>query len=76
MTQPDPDLEPRLTDVEARISFLEDSLTQLDAVVREVADELALLRRSMKELRGRVDAGPETAPAANPDLQYEKPPHY
>lgn len=76
MTQPDPDLEPRLTDVEVRISFLEDSLSQLDAVVREVADELALLRRSMKELRGRVDAGAETGPEANPDLQYEKPPHY
>ena len=68
-------LDPRVSELEIRLSFLEQTLAELDGVVRLVADEMVRVRESLKELEGKVDAA--DTPATGKDaLLYEKPPHY
>jgi len=68
-------LDPRVSELEIRLSFLEQTLAELDGVVRQVADEMVRVRESLKELEGKVQA--TDAPTSGKDaLLYEKPPHY
>jgi uncharacterized coiled-coil protein SlyX len=67
----------RVTNLEVRLAFLEHTLTQLDDVVRETADENVRLRRMMTELRQRVEQAADPGAAdGTTDLEYERPPHY
>lgn len=69
--------EARLVDLEVRLSFMERTLSELDDVVRQVADDMDNLRRAVTELKDRVDTGtPTDGDQGSADLQYEKPPHY
>lgn len=65
--------EVRLTDVEIRIAFLERSLSQLDDVVRGLADQMDLLRRELRELRETLGTEQVTFRASALD---DVPPHY
>lgn len=78
MSTPDsPDTVNRVTDLEVRLAFLEHTISQLDDVVRETADEVARMRRMMTELRQRVEQSTDPGSADAPtDLEYERPPHY
>jgi len=72
-----PDTADRVTDLEIRLAFLEHTLSQLDEVVRETADENARMRRLMTELRQRVEQAADPGAAeGSTDLEYERPPHY
>jgi uncharacterized coiled-coil protein SlyX len=65
-------MEDRITNVEVRIAFLEKTVEDLDAVVRELGSELVALRRAYEQLRDR--AVPSSEPART--LEDDKPPHY
>jgi SlyX protein len=61
--------------LEEKIAYLERHVTEQDKAMLELADELAVLRRELKALRGRPDLRADGGPAdeAMPD---ERPPHY
>ncbi len=61
----------RLTDIEIRMAFLEDTLTTLDELVREALDGLALVRAEIGGLRDQVDVV-----AVRGSLVDEVPPHH
>ena len=73
MTAQTPD--PRIQDMEVKIAFLEHALSQLDEVVREVADDNVRLKREVAELRERLQAAMGTGEAMDPE-RYQVPPHY
>jgi SlyX protein len=70
MTDPDQ----RFTDLEIKVSFQEDALDQLNAVVIRQQRQLDALLRELADLRERVpDAD---APRTMRNLRDELPPHY
>lgn len=60
-------MEDRLTPLEIKLSFLEDQVEQLDALVARQQQQLELLARELKRLRDQ--------PLAAAPLD-ERPPHY
>ena len=70
MTDPDQ----RLTDLEIKVSFQEDALDQLNAVVIRQQRQIDALLRELADLRERVpDAD---VPRTMRNLRDELPPHY
>lgn len=63
----------RIEDLEVRIAFIEKSITDLDEVVRGLADNLDRLRRELVTLRETVHDGTLTVVG---DPRDERPPHY
>ncbi len=61
----------RLTDLEIRMAFLEDTLTTLDELVRQALDGLELVRAEIGGLRDQVDVV-----AVRGSLVDEVPPHH
>lgn len=77
----EPKTEDRVTDLEVRMAFLERTLSDLDEVVRQTADEVVHVRTLLEQLREQVQSGAAAGEAASGDeapsgLLYEKPPHY
>jgi len=64
-------METRISDLESRMAFLEKGLSDLDEVIREVADRMANLAREVERMRTVVASleGPESH-------IDEPPPHY
>lgn len=60
----------RWLELDVKLAYQEHLISQLDALVRELGDRLAITERELKELKAAVPA-PLTLGAAN-----EKPPHY
>ncbi len=60
----------RLEDLEIKVAFVENTVAELDSVLRRMADELESMRTDLKELRESL---PNDTPF-NPD--EEVPPHY
>lgn len=69
-----PDLEQRLTDLEIKCSFQEDTLDQLNAVVVRQQQQIDALLRELADLRSQLP-DPD-APRAFRSLRDELPPHY
>lgn len=67
------DTDTRLTDLESRLAFMDDTLDQLNAIVTEQADEISALQRENRALRERLL---ELAEWAQPDIENTRPPHY
>ncbi len=66
-------MESDRTELEAKLAWLENYVTQLDEVVRGLAEDVVALQREVKDLReGRASA--EEPDEDSP--MYEKPPHY
>jgi SlyX protein len=65
-------LEQRITDLEIKASFAEDTVEQLNAVVVRQQAQIDRLIRELVELRDRASAEPGAARA----LRDELPPHY
>lgn len=65
----------RLEDMEVKIAFLEHTLSELDGVVRELADDNTRLKREVLELRERMQAAMGNGEAMDPE-RYQVPPHY
>lgn len=64
----------RIEDLEVKVAFLEHTLSQLDEVVRELADDNVALKRQVVELTERVKAASQGADIdASP---HQVPPHY
>jgi uncharacterized coiled-coil protein SlyX len=61
-------MDDRVMDLEIKVAFLEKHIADLDGVIREMAQQLELLRREVVELRDRSE-GPEKP-------GDERPPHY
>jgi SlyX protein len=74
MTLP-PDIDKRLTDLEIKASFAEDTVEQLNEVVTRQQAQIDRLIRELVELRDRTAAAgdPGAAPGTPRD---ELPPHY
>lgn len=70
MTEP----EQRLTDLEIKVSFQEDALDQLNAVVVRQQRQIDGLLRELAELRNHLP-DPDAAGAPR-SLRDELPPHY
>ncbi len=66
-------LEQRLTDLEIKASFAEDTVEQLNAVVVRQQAQIDRLIRELVELRDRASAA---EPGAVRTLRDELPPHY
>jgi SlyX protein len=65
-------LEQRITDLEIKASFAEDTVEQLNAVVVRQQAQIDRLIRELVELRDRASAEPGSARM----LRDELPPHY
>ncbi len=65
-------LEQRITDLEIKASFAEDTVEQLNAVVVRQQAQIDRLIRELVELRDRTSAEPGAART----LRDELPPHY
>lgn len=70
---PSDNTDQRLTDLEIKLSFQEDSLDQLNATIVHQQQTIDLLVREVRHLRALMpqDTGPRFAQA-----QDELPPHY
>jgi SlyX protein len=68
-----PDIERRLTDLEIKASFNEDSLDQLNQIIVRQQRQIDLLTREIAHLRQSSTEG-GLGPARN--LRDELPPHY
>ncbi|PKL14749.1 MAG: hypothetical protein CVV52_00515 [Spirochaetae bacterium HGW-Spirochaetae-8] len=65
-------MEERLMQVEMKISFMEDTVATLNALVAEQRKELDTLKAIIERLEARLAAGEESMG----DLPNRKPPHY
>lgn len=61
----------RIDEVEVKLAYLERYLSDLDAVVRGLADQLARLEKDVASLAAQAQGGGET-----PSGGHEVPPHY
>lgn len=66
-------LEQRITDLEIKASFAEDTVEQLNAVIVRQQEQIDRLVRELVELRNRSVA---TEPGEARNLRDELPPHY
>lgn len=66
-------LEQRITDLEIKASFAEDTVEQLNAVVVRQQEQIDRLIRELVELRNRATAA---EPGEARSLRDELPPHY
>lgn len=69
-----PDTDKRLTDLEIKASFTEDTLEQLNQVVVRQQEQIDRLIRELVELRNRATAADDLGAPRN--LRDELPPHY
>lgn len=67
------DPQARLTDLETRLVYQEDTLEKLDAVIAAQAQRMARLEAALERLARRLEGLQQAAPADEPD---ERPPHY
>lgn len=70
----DPRIDQRLTDLEVKASFTEDTVEQLNQVIVRQQQQIDALLRHLGELRGQVDRLAD--PNAPRTLRDELPPHY
>ena len=67
----------RLTDLEIRLAYLEDTLTTLDGVIARQSDEIARLEQTTRALFKRLANLDEQLASLGPDQGDEPPPpHY
>ena len=67
------DSDSRLTELEIKLSFTEDAMEQLNAVVVKQQAQIDLLMRQLNELRQQQ---PEAGAPGFRSLRDELPPHY
>ncbi len=67
-------LEQRLTDLEIKASFAEDTVEQLNAVVVRQQEQIDRLTRELVELRSQAASAAD--PGGFRSLRDELPPHY
>lgn len=65
-------MEARLTDIEIKLTYIEDHVDTLNRLVIEQAQEIGSLQREMARLREQVASQPAEARS----LRDEIPPHY
>ena len=63
----------RITNVEVKVAFLENTIAELDEVIRKLADKLERVERELVEVQNHVAGRPERG---STDLADEVPPHY
>jgi SlyX protein len=69
-----PDTDQRLTDLEIKVSYADDLLDTLNALVARQQEQIDLLLREVSRLRQR--GGDDGQPAGPRDPRDELPPHY
>ncbi len=68
--------EDRLTDLEIRLSYQEDTLIALEKLVVKQSEQIALLERANQTLYERLNHLLENMDAGRTGGDDEKPPHY
>lgn len=72
MSHPDPnELAERVTELEVKLAYQDRIIADLDGVVREFAERVERLERTVKSLRETAENSADPVGAAD-----EKPPHY
>ena len=74
MSESAPSTEHRLDELEFRIAFQEDTITQLNDVITSQRDELDQLKRAFTDVVDTLQSAIQTAGSSS-DID-EKPPHY
>lgn len=72
--RPTPDTDQRLTDLEIKVSYADDLLDTLNALVARQQEQIDLLLREVSRLRQR--GGDDGLSAGPRDSRDELPPHY
>jgi SlyX protein len=67
------DPQARLTNLETRLAYQDDTLDKLDAVIAVQAQRIARLETALERLAQRLDGLQRPAPA---EVSDERPPHY
>jgi SlyX protein len=67
------DAQARLTDLETRLAYQDDTLDKLDAVIAVQAQRIARLESALERLAQRLDGLQRPTPA---EVSDERPPHY
>ena len=67
------DIEHRLTELEIKASFTEDTVDKLNQIIIRQQDQIDLLIREITQLRTQVPEGGSGGPRS---LRDELPPHY
>ena len=70
------DLEEQLIDVQTRIAYQEDTLTQLNDVITRQDAEIIQLKQQLRLLALRIDEMQRNPAQANDEITNERPPHY
>lgn len=64
-------MERRIEDLEVKLAFVEKHVSELDELVREMADAIVTLGRELAQVRAQLDVASETG-----SLGDERPPHH
>jgi SlyX protein len=70
------DLEEQLIDVQTRIAYQEDTLTQLNEVITRQDAEIIQLKQQLRLLALRIDEMQRNPAQADGEITNERPPHY
>jgi SlyX protein len=68
-------LNESLKRLEEKIAYLERHVTEQDKAMLELGDDVIRLRRELKALRARLEAG-SAGGAETDEVRDERPPHY
>lgn len=63
----------RVTDLEVRYSYLEDLVEQLSDLVRDQADQIGRLEKTVRDLKDMID---QAGLGSDIDPGHHPPPHY
>ena len=67
----------RMTEIEIKVSLMEDTVEELNRTVFRQQEQIDLLQAQLRHLYGQMKASAETAEAGKPySLRDEIPPHY
>lgn len=66
-------MQDRIMELEVKIAYVENTVAELDTVVRSLGDRLDAMQRDLKTMREQLDEAQQDGPL---NIKEEVPPHY